>query len=84
MNVRLVVTGRMYHLAEEAPDSLTLDDGARLDDALAALQQLLAEPLPPSCLIAVGGDHLGTVAGHENRELRDGDELVFLSPVAGG
>jgi molybdopterin converting factor small subunit len=40
--------------------------------------------LPPSCLIAVSGRHLGTLARHANCPLRDGDEIVLLAPVAGG
>lgn len=85
VNVRIVVTGRSYHQADGLPDELTLPDGASLDDALNALRQAAGESLlPASCLIAVCGQHLGTIADHEAASLKDGDELLLLAPVAGG
>jgi molybdopterin converting factor small subunit len=68
------------------PERLTLPDGASLDDALESLVGQLADArlLPPSCLISVSGQHLGTVADHSKHTLRDGDELVLIAPVAGG
>lgn len=86
MKISVMVTGRSYHLAEGLPDELTLADGATVDDAIATLSAQLADDVqfPPSCLVAVSGQHLGTVASHETRVLCDGDELTLISPVAGG
>ena len=96
MNIKIVVTGRGYHLAANLPDVLSLDDGASLDAAIQRLNDALpdGEELPTSCMVAVNGEHVGTVgaarsagqdsAGKSSRTLQDGDELVFVSPVAGG
>lgn len=86
MKIRVVMTGRDYHAAEPLPDELDLADNASVDDALAQLSAALPQDqsLPASCLIAVAGEHLGTVTNHQPRALRDGDELVLISPVAGG
>ena len=86
MKVKIVISGRAYHDAAALPAELTLPAGASVDDALAQLDELLPEgvSLPESCLIAVSGQHLGTRANHEQRELADGDELMLVAPVAGG
>jgi molybdopterin converting factor small subunit len=86
MKLRLFISGRNYNLADGIPDHLTLPEGATLDDALGALAGLLpgGTRLPASCLVAVSGRHCGTVASHSPEKLRDGDELVILTPVAGG
>ena len=86
MNVRIVLTGRSYHTTTTLPDVLSLPDEASLEDALDALRQAASkeEVLPSSCLIAISGQHVGTIADHEDHTLKDGDELLFLSPVAGG
>ena len=86
MNVCIVLTGRSYHAAESFPDELSLPEEASLKDALDALRQAASneEVLPSSCLIAISGQHVGTIADYEERTLKDGDELLFLSPVAGG
>ena len=57
-----------------------------MDEALGVLAALMPEgkSLPKSCLVAVSGAHVGTVASHRPRVLRDGDELVLIAPVAGG
>jgi molybdopterin converting factor small subunit len=80
------MTGRSYHSAEQLPDSLDLPDGAGVDDALNSLTESMpdGESLPPSCLVIVSGQHLGTVSKHEARDLKDGDELTLIAPVAGG
>ena len=86
MRVRVLVTGRGYHTALELPPEVELPGGATVDDALATLAALLPDgkKLPPSCLIAVSGRHLGAVSGYESCTLREGDELVLITPVAGG
>ena len=86
MKIRLIVSGRSYPTSEALPAELTLPDGASVDDALNSVQEHLAEgtKLPPTCLIAVSGTHLGTLAAHQTRTLRDGDELAVIAPVAGG
>jgi len=64
----------------------SLPEGATLDDALTAVAGHLPadRPLPPSCLVAVSGTHVGTLGSHPARQLADGDELVLIAPVAGG
>ena len=85
MKIRIAITGRSYHLAEPLGDEMTLPDAASVSDALSAITEKLAgEQLPSSCLLAVSGDHLGTVANYQDRPLSDGDELALIAPVAGG
>lgn len=86
VKVRIVLTGRSYHLAEQLPDSLELTEDASTETVIAHVNQYLPDhqPLPPSCLIILGGEHLGTVASHENRTLCEGDEVELIAPVAGG
>ena len=86
MKVKVVISGRSYDAAESIPEYLTLPDGGSVDDALSALVGLFPKerPLPESCLIAVSGTHLGTIRSHGPRQLQDGDELVLITPVAGG
>lgn len=86
MKIDLVMTGRSYHLADQLPESLELPEGSTLDDALGQIRTYLSEDqaLPTSCLIAVSGQHVGTMGAHESRTLRDGDEITLIAPVAGG
>ena len=86
MNIRLTISGRSYDVAEAVPRTLVLEDGATVADALASLNGHLQNgaALADSCLVAVGGTHLGTLTRHEPRRLSDGDELVIIAPVAGG
>ena len=86
MKVRIVFTGRSYHAASETPDEVELPDGASVKDAIRQLSDLMPnqESVPATCLVAVCGDHLGTVDNHAERTLRDGDELILIAPVAGG
>jgi len=86
MKIRLAFMGRSYLHGRQLPAELELPDAAQLDDALARLAQRDAEGqvLPPSCLVAISGKHLGTLADHENHPLAEGDELVLIAPVAGG
>lgn len=86
MRIRIVASGRFYHWTEHLPDELEVPGGASLDTVLERLTRLLPPEgqLPATCLVAVAGRHVGTVGAHENRSLADGDELVLISPVAGG
>ncbi|MCA9103641.1 MAG: MoaD/ThiS family protein [Pirellulales bacterium] len=86
LTIRLTISGRSYDAAEGVPRELQLGDGTTVDDALAELAGQLknGSVLPDTCLVALGGAHLGTIAEHEPRSLRDGDELVIIAPVAGG
>ena len=86
MKIRLIISGKNYHLMASIPDQLDLPDKTSVDEALQQLTELLEDEtaLSPSCLVAVSNRHLGTVANHEPCRLRDGDELVIITPVAGG
>ena len=86
MKIRIVFTGRGYDAGAELPPQLELPAGATTVAALQEIRRRLPadRDLPPSCLVAVQGRHLGTVGGHAPRELRDGEELVLIAPVAGG
>ena len=86
MKIRLVYTGRSYQTAESLPEELVLAAGARLVDALRAVEDCLAdgERLPATCLVSLAGRHRGTIASYTNDPLSDGEELVLIAPVAGG
>jgi len=86
MKIRVMLTGRSYHTAASLPAELDLDEGASLDDALSQINATLTAEasLPDSCLIAIGGQHVGTVASHPDVALQDDQELVLIAPVAGG
>lgn len=86
MRVRLVLIGRGYDAAENLPDHWDVPDGASVDDVLRLIEQQYGS-IPgcsPSCLIALQGRHLGTIASHASAPLHDGDELTLIAPVAGG
>lgn len=86
VKIRLAVTGRAYHTAEHLPEELEIPDGGSLDDMLCTFAEQYGTDagLPGSCLVAVSGRHVGTVASHQNLVLRDGDEVALIAPVAGG
>ncbi|MHB1035118.1 MAG: MoaD/ThiS family protein [Pirellulales bacterium] len=86
MKIRLMLAGRGYDLADRMPDELTLRDGSSVADALKRIAAMLPEGhrLPDACLVALSGQHLGTVGNPRERVLRDGDELLLLVPVSGG
>lgn len=86
MKLRVVISGRHYDWTQLPADELTLPDTASLDDALSALAAMLprGKSLPETCLVALSGQHLGTLRDHRSPPLRDGDELLLFAPVAGG
>ena len=86
MKIRLFVTGRAYHHATKLPAQLEVHDGATLHDAISKIRALLpdAVPLAASSLVALGGEHVGTVGRCYDRPLHEGDELTIVAPVAGG
>ena len=86
MKIRVVITGRSYHTTQHLPDELQLADPGTVDDAIGQLAAFLPEGqgFPPSCLVAVAGRHLGTIARHAACPLHEGDELTLIAPVAGG
>lgn len=86
MNVSFTMMGRSYDATAQLPGQLELAADARVDDALGAVAERLpsGQQLPASCLVVHNGQHLGTVASHDNQRLADQDELVLIAPVAGG
>ena len=86
MKISVVISGRSYHTSADLPAELTLHPEATLTDALSTLRQSTSNgsTLPDSCLVAVSGRHVGTLAAHTAVPLREGDELVLIAPVAGG
>lgn len=86
MIVRVVLTGRGYDAAEALPSELTLPNECSIDDALGVVAGHLSngQSLSGSSLIAVNGQHLGSLRSHREAKLREGDELMIIAPVAGG
>jgi len=86
MKIRIALTGRSYDMAADLPEELELADDATVNTAIEKLSGLLPQgrSLPASCLVSVGGAHLGTVTQFEDRPLEDGQELMLIAPVAGG
>ncbi|GAB6164582.1 hypothetical protein JCM19992_05820 [Thermostilla marina] len=85
MKIHVVVSGRNYHRANDFPTELELPDGTGSLEAVRQLREKLGDDaLPEGTLVAASGTHLGTVAACRDVPLRDGDELVFIAPVAGG
>ena len=86
MKINVVVTGRSYHATGQLPEEIELPEGSAVDAALSFLDSQLGDDysLPTTCLVAVAGKHLGTLANHTNVPLNDGDELTLIAPVAGG
>ena len=84
MQIRVHITGRMYHLTADFPDTFEIEDGATVEDALNKLRNESEEAFPDSCLVALNGEHLGTCGQHANRGLQPNDELTLIAPVAGG
>lgn len=73
-------------MAGAVPETLDLREGCSVDEALQAVAAALPQGrrLADSCLVAVSGRHLGTLASHRPHVLHEGDELMLIAPVAGG
>lgn len=84
MKIKIVISGRSYHRATQVPEYLELSDDSTVEDALKMVAEILGEELSGSTLVAIGEKHLGTVARHPATDLQPNDELVLISPVAGG
>ena len=86
MNIRLAITGRSYHLAGSIPQSIELNADCTLQEAIEHVRQLFPSdnPVADSCVISVAGKQRGTVGAPSAHQLRDGDELLIVAPVAGG
>lgn len=63
VRVRLKMTGRQYNLSDTLPELLELAEGASIELALEQVRAI-AGPIAPGALLAVSGEHLGTVADH--------------------
>jgi len=83
MRITLTITGRSYDVSLASPRVLELRAGAQVEDALTNAARA-GIPLAPRALLAVSGEHIGTVMQHEPRRLVDDDELLVFAPVAGG
>ena len=86
MQVRVFFSGRHNNIADNVPRELELPEGCMLSQALTTLLDCLPAHRRPAgtCLVAVSGTHVGTLAHYRDTALRPGDELLLLSPVAGG
>lgn len=86
MQITVTVTGRLYSVTTPGTLTLELPPGATLDDALAATPRTDRGPLgwPPQAMLAVSGEHVGTLRQHAPRRLVEGDEVLVFTPVAGG
>jgi molybdopterin converting factor small subunit len=86
MKVTIAIGGRHYDLGPQNPGVLDLPAGATVDDALRILQKDVCSrrSLVPSALVAVSGEHIGTISDHRAHALGDADELFIFAPVAGG
>jgi molybdopterin converting factor small subunit len=83
MRIQVKITGRQYNVAEALPEQLELSVGASIEHVLETIRSIHG-PISPGALLAVSGEHLGTVADHRAKTLEDNDEVLIFSPVAGG
>lgn len=81
MRIRVLPFARLHDLLQESEVDLNLPDGARADDAWAALERETP---------ALAGERRSTriaINGHVepfDAALTDGDEIALLPPVGGG
>jgi sulfur-carrier protein len=81
VRVRVRLGAGLSRFADAPLLSVDLDDGASVDDLLAALgtQQPSLAPALPSALPVLQGTHI-----EREQRLHQGDEVALLIPVAGG
>jgi MoaE-MoaD fusion protein len=81
MKVQVLFFAQARESAGTAQRELALPDGARVEDAVAALtrEHPTLAPLWPTLSIAVGGRLV-----RRDARLADGAELALLPPVSGG
>ena len=81
MRIRVRLGAGLSRFADAPQLSIDLAEGASVDDLLAALgaQQPALAPALNSALPVVAGAHV-----ERGQELRQGDEVALLIPVAGG
>jgi MoaE-MoaD fusion protein len=81
MRVNVLFFAQVRELAGRAGAELSLPEGSRLEDALAALarEHPALAPLWPHLAVAVGGR-----LARPDTPLTDGAELALLPPVSGG
>ena len=82
MDIRVTYLGRQSEQTAALPSVLHVDEGFTLSRAVYAIERQMGHDnvLLPTSHVAVNGDHAGTVAALDHRELRDGDEIcIFIS-----
>jgi molybdopterin converting factor small subunit len=81
VRVRVRLGSGLSRFADAPLLSVDLDDGASVEDLLAALgsEQPSLAPALPSALPVVAGTHV-----EREQRLNPGDEVALLIPVAGG
>lgn len=86
MKIRILALGRGYHHGISLPDQFELPFGAVVGDAVRVWEAALPPGTcaSPTALAAVSGCVLGTITEAATFSLADGDELLIISPVAGG
>ena len=86
MKLPFTIMGRSYDVAATLPVEVDVSEGESVDAVLETVSALLppGQALAESCLVVLSGKHLGTVARHDNVAVSEHDELVLISPVAGG
>jgi hypothetical protein len=79
MEIRVSYIGRDYARLSNLPSVLHLEKGATLGRATDAIARQ-TDPdilLSPNSLVEVNGNHAGTLAAPDHRNLRDGDEICI-------
>ena len=80
MEILVNFSGRGCERMSALPSFLLLQDGVTLSRAVDAIERQSNRDhlLPPTSLVAVNGNHAGTLAAPDHRVLRDGDEISII------
>ncbi|HAZ30532.1 TPA: hypothetical protein DCY65_03055 [Candidatus Acetothermia bacterium] len=83
--VKLMYFAPMRDKTGREGDTIELNDGSRLRDLLRLVMGRygIDEQLLASCLITINGKGASQLSGPET-ELRAGDRICFMPPLAGG